>query len=98
MRDRSITAIPAPARQQRGWPWIVSRTFDHRVSDPPRITIVTPSFNQGRFIEATLRSVLLQDYPNLEYFVMDGGSTDGAAKVIERYGPWVDGWLSEQDR
>ncbi|TSA39767.1 glycosyltransferase, partial [bacterium] len=51
----------------------------------PSISIVTPSFNQGRFIERTLRSVLLQDYPALQYIVIDGGSTDGAADVIEQY-------------
>jgi glycosyltransferase involved in cell wall biosynthesis len=60
-----------------------------RFPDPPRITLVTPSFNQGAFIEATLRSVLLQEYPNLEYMVFDGGSTDGAAEVVRGYAPWL---------
>lgn len=63
----------------------------------PRITVVTPSFNQGEFIEATLRSVLDQDYPNLEYLVLDGGSTDGSAKIIERYGPQLAYWHSSKD-
>ena len=63
----------------------------------PRITIVTPSFNQGAFVEATLRSVLLQGYPNLEYFVLDGGSTDGSVEVIRKYAPWLSYWVSEPD-
>ena len=63
----------------------------------PRITIVTPSFNQGAFVEATLRSVLLQGYPDLEYFVLDGGSTDGSVEVIKKYAPWLSYWVSEPD-
>ncbi len=55
------------------------------VAKSPRISVVTPSFNQGVFLEATLRSVLAQRYPNLEFIVMDGGSSDGSAAVIERY-------------
>jgi glycosyltransferase involved in cell wall biosynthesis len=51
----------------------------------PRVTIVTPSYNQGPFVEQTVRSVLLQRYPNLEYIVMDGGSTDETVSVLERY-------------
>lgn len=74
-----------------GWPWTPSSggPGPSLPRDPPRITIVTPSFNQGAFIEATLRSVLLQEYPNLEYMVLDGGSTDGAADVVRRYAPWL---------
>jgi glycosyltransferase involved in cell wall biosynthesis len=63
----------------------------------PRITIVTPSFNQGAFVEATLRSVLLQGYPDLEYLVLDGGSTDGSVEIIEKYAPWLSYWVSEPD-
>jgi glycosyltransferase involved in cell wall biosynthesis len=64
----------------------------------PRISIVTPSFNQAEFLEETIRSVLLQAYPNLEYFIMDGGSNDGTVGIIKKYAPWLTGWLSEKDR
>jgi glycosyltransferase involved in cell wall biosynthesis len=63
----------------------------------PRISIVTPSYNQGQFLEETIRSVLLQGYPNLEYMVIDGGSTDGSVEIIHRYEPWLTYWVSEPD-
>jgi glycosyltransferase involved in cell wall biosynthesis len=59
--------------------------------------MVTPSFNQARFLESTVRSILLQGYPNLEYFVLDGGSTDGSLDIIRKYEPWITHWVSEPD-
>jgi FkbM family methyltransferase len=65
--------------------------------DPPSISIVTPSYDQGRFIERTLRSVLDQGYPTLEYIVRDGGSSDETLSVLERYRDRIDGYVSEPD-
>jgi glycosyltransferase involved in cell wall biosynthesis len=64
----------------------------------PRITIVTPSFNQAAFLEETVRSIRAQGYGNLEHFVVDGGSTDGSAALIERLSDGIDWWVSESDR
>lgn len=64
----------------------------------PRITIITPSFNQGEFIEETIKSILNQNYPNLEYFVVDGGSTDNTLDIIRKYEDKIDWWVSEPDR
>jgi glycosyltransferase involved in cell wall biosynthesis len=56
----------------------------------PRITVVTPSYNQGQYLGETLRPVLLQGYPNLEYIVIDGGSRDNSVAIIEKYAPFLD--------
>jgi glycosyltransferase involved in cell wall biosynthesis len=66
--------------------------------DYPKITIVTPSYNQGAYIEKTLKSVLIQGYPNLEYIVIDGGSTDNSADIIRKYSDQLAYWTSEPDK
>lgn len=64
----------------------------------PKISIVTPAYNQGEFLEETILSVLDQGYPNLEYMILDGGSTDNSVEIIRRYEPYLAHWRSAKDR
>jgi hypothetical protein len=103
----TLATLPPPPPGRNGWPW----TFAPPPLPPdpppatgrpwPLISIVTGSRNQGEFLEETLRSVLLQGYPNLEYVVVDGGSDDGSLDILRRYAPWLahlETWEARHDR
>jgi glycosyltransferase involved in cell wall biosynthesis len=63
----------------------------------PKISIITPSFNQGKFLEETILSIISQKYPSLEFIIIDGGSTDESVEVIKKYGQHITYWISEKD-
>ncbi len=90
--------IPQPLADKTGWPWQPAPEKIHLPAGEswPLISIITPSYNQGPFIEETIRSILCQDYPLVEYLVMDAGSTDETVSILEHYSECI-AWVSEPD-
>ena len=95
------TSLLAPFEQHRtGWPWIeaVDASIYESLPIMPTVTVLVPSYNQAVFLEECLRSILNQNYPNLEVLLADGGSQDHSIKIIDHYRPYLTWAVSEPDR
>jgi glycosyltransferase involved in cell wall biosynthesis len=101
MRCPTLAELPSPPSNRTGWPWTEESPqfpiFSSDDAEYPLISIVTANYNYGQFIEETIRSVLLQGYPNLEYIIIDGGSTDNSVEIIKKYENFLSIWVSEKD-
>jgi len=97
----TLNELPPPPEGKTGWPWTEeTESLTEKMPEGfecPKISIVTPNYNYGQFIEETIRSVLLQGYPNLEYIVIDSASTDNSVEIIKKYQKWLTYWESESD-
>jgi len=102
MRCPTLIELPHPPPGKQGWPWTEDSPALPALKPDgtpwPRVSLVTPCFNSGDYLEESIRSALLQGYPDLEYVIMDGGSTDSSEAIIRKYEPWLAYWESRPDR
>jgi len=84
-----------------GWPWVAESDFMQNTANDhlkwPKISIIVPNYNYGHYLEETIRSILLQKYPNLDLIIIDGCSTDNSIQIIKKYGDSISKWISELD-
>src|SRR4051794_36526007 len=101
MKSPTLQELPLPPEGKQGWPWTEeSQSLPETQPDGspwPKISIVTPSYNQGHFIEETIRAVLLQGYPDIEFIIIDGGSKDNTVEILKKYAAFIAYWVSEKD-
>ena len=101
MRVDSWRELPVRPAGKQGWPWDAAvRRVPEKMPNGqpwPRITVVTPAYNQAQFLEETMRSVLMQGYPNSEYMVINDGATDNTEEVISRYERYLNFWTTQKN-
>ena len=96
-REKTTFSLP-PYKEALSWLKETDPAIYNAQKEWPLVSIIMPSLNQGEFIEASIRSILLQNYPNLEFIIIDGGSNDNTLKVIEKYDSWISYWESVPDK
>jgi len=101
MRYPALTELPPPPLCKTGWPWVAESDFMQNTANDhlewPKISIIVPNYNYGHYIEETIRSILLQKYPNLDLIIIDGCSTDNSIQIIKKYEDSISKWISEPD-
>lgn len=102
MNAQFFQELPLSSQNRTGWPWTPSSDYliqpSHPGSSLPKISVVMPSFRQSKYLEECIRSILLQNYPDIELIIHDGGSGPEVLNILRKYDPWISYWVSEPDR